>query len=248
MRPTLILFDVDGTLIDARGAGRRAMERGFREVFRLDEIGKSAASVSFAGMTDPHIFRDLAQALGIEPDRFAREREHLEQAYLKALETELAKPEGGGRLMPGVKPLLDVLESEPGVYLGLLTGNLERGARTKLEPFGLNGYFSGGGFGSDHDDRREIARLARLELSRLTGVGFTDRAVVVIGDTALDVDCARANGFTSVAVASGWGSRESLELAGPDTLLPDLTDLPRSLEALGLSSSAPGRRYPRGVY
>jgi phosphoglycolate phosphatase-like HAD superfamily hydrolase len=182
----------------------------------------------------------VARALGIDGPLYLRQRARLEEAYLAALADEMSAPDDSRRILPGVEPLLDLLRERPEVTLGLLTGNIERGARTKLEAFGLNRYFAGGGFGSDHEDRREIARLARVELSRRAGVGFADRSVVVVGDTALDVDCARANGFTSVAVASGWGSRESLELADPDSLLPDLSDLEHSMAALGLSGSTVG--------
>ena len=122
----------------------------------------------------------------------------------------------------------------PPVHLGLLTGNLEAGARAKLEPFDLNRYFARGGFASDDADRRTIARIAWRRLCEWTGVSFDPTDVTVIGDTVHDVECAKFNGFRSVAVDWGWAERSELERADPDVLLDDLADLERTLAALGL--------------
>lgn len=234
MEPSLILFDIDGTLVDTAGAGRRAMERAFHEVFNVDGIARKAAGVAFAGMTDWGIFDALAGAAEIEDSHYRDRRQTVEDAYLGALSREMERPDPRRRIIPGIEPLLEELEARQGVYLGLLTGNLRAGARIKLEPFGLNRYFSDGGFGSDHPDRREVARVARRRLVQATGVEFDDARVVVVGDTDQDVDCAKANRFRSVAVESGWGSHESLVAARPDALLEDLCDLPRALLALGV--------------
>jgi len=236
MEPILILFDVDGTLVDTAGAGRRAMERAFHEVFGVDGIARKAAGVAFAGMTDWGIFDALAGAAGIEKARYREGRQTVEQAYLGALSDEMGRPDPRRRVLPGIEPLLDELDARNDVYLGLLTGNLRAGARIKLEPFGLNGYFSDGGFGSDHPDRSEVARVAHRRLAEATGIEFDRGRVVVVGDTDQDVGCARANRFRSVAVESGWGSHDSLVAARPDALLEDVCDLRRSLQALGVEA------------
>lgn len=234
MDPRLILFDVDGTLIDSAGAGRAAMERACRRVFQVDGVSELAAGVRFAGMTDPVILEAVARAVGIAPARYERERDELERAFLHELRVELERPEPRRRVLPGVRELLDELTGREGIWLGLLTGNLEPGAWAKLTTLGLGDYFRGGGFSSDHADRREIARLARLKLSAATGIAFASSRVVVVGDTEHDVDCARANGFRSVAVASGWVPRDRLEQAAPDALLDDFTDRSSTFAALGL--------------
>jgi len=235
MDASLILFDIDGTLIDTAGAGRQAIERSFRNVFGIGDVSARSASVRFAGRTDPMILEDIARAAGIDEDSYREKRAELEQGFLDELRVEMARSEPRRRLLPGVLPLVEELAARDDVWLGLLTGNLEIGARTKLEPFGLNRFFPQGGFSSDHSDRRQIARIAHEKLAAHAGIPFPPSRVTVVGDTEHDIDCAKANAFRSVAVDSGWVSRESLERAEPDHLLDDLTDRDRSLAALGLA-------------
>jgi phosphoglycolate phosphatase-like HAD superfamily hydrolase len=234
MEARLILFDIDGTLIDTAGAGRRAVERAFCEVFDVENGSEVVDGVPFAGLTDWRIFESLGRAAGAAPSTFERLWPDLQRAYVRALGAEMERPDPRRRVLPGVRRLLEDLTRRDGVHIGLLTGNLERGARIKLAPFGLNRFFRSGGFGSDHRDRREVARVACRKLSALTGIPFSGSSVVVVGDTAHDVDCARANDFRAVAVHTGWSSREALESAGPFRLLDDLADRPRVLEAFGL--------------
>jgi len=235
MDASLILFDIDGTLIDTAGAGRQAIERSFRSVFGIDDVSARSAAVPFAGRTDPVILADIARAAGVDEDSYQENRGELERSFLDELRVEMARSEPRRRILPGVLPLVRDLDSRDGVWLGLITGNLEIGARTKLEPFGLNRFFPDGGFSSDHPDRREIARIAHEKLAAHAGIAFPSNRVTVIGDTEHDIDCAKANRFRSVAVDSGWVARESLERAEPDHLLDDLTDRDRSLAALGLA-------------
>lgn len=230
----LVLFDIDGTLVDTDGAGRRAMVRAFEAVFGVADIDRRSRGVAFAGMTDSSILPALAEAAEIDAGVFADRTPEVERVYLEALDAEMARPDLRGRALPGIGPLLEALAGRDDTRLALLTGNLERGARIKLEPFDLNRYFPTGGFGSDHSERREVARIAHVRSCEHFGDDFAAERVTVIGDTENDVDCAKYNGFRSLAVGCGWGSRESLEAAGPDALLEDLSDLPASLAAIGL--------------
>jgi phosphoglycolate phosphatase-like HAD superfamily hydrolase len=234
MNDKLILFDIDGTLVDTAGAGRRAMERAFREVLAVDELDR-AGSVPYAGRTDPVILEAVARAVNVPSRTMEGRRELLERAFLRALATEMDRPDPRRRVLPGVRPLLEKLEATKGVHLGLLTGNLEAGARIKLGAFELNRFFPAGGFSSDDRDRRRIAHIAWRKLCEWAGIEFDASAVTVVGDTGHDVDCARANGFRAVAVDSGWVSRDVLVRAAPDVLLDDLA-APHVIEALGLEA------------
>jgi len=232
VRPQLILFDVDGTLVDMAGVGRRAMERAFEAVFAID--GDGIRSVPYAGRTDPMILRATAGAVGIEPERLAAEEQRLLHRFIEELRAELRRPDPRRHVLPGVRELLEDLAALEHVHLGLLTGNLEQGARAKLAEFDLNRFFPDGGFASDDPDRRQIARIARTKLARRAGIDFAAGDVTVVGDTDHDVDCARANGFRAVAVDSGWVARDVLLRAGPDVLLDDLSDRAAVLVALAV--------------
>ncbi|ANM31306.1 hypothetical protein ABI59_19605 [Acidobacteria bacterium Mor1] len=238
-RPQLLLFDIDGTLIETGGAGKRALERAFADAFEIGDFEQRTAAVEYAGRTDPGILAALAQALGVPRDRFEAERETLLANYFDGLRTLLREDHPSKRTLPGVVPLLEALAPRPGAHLGLLTGNMEQSARIKLDAFDLNRFFPEGGFSSDHADRREIARAARQKLEQHLGQRFAPADVVVIGDTEHDVDCARANSFRAVAVSTGWVPRERLEAAQPDVLLDGFEDLPAVMTALLPGSTAP---------
>lgn len=236
---SLILFDVDGTLIDTAGAGRRSLERAFETVLGLRDVAAVSARVRFNGKTDPIIIAEIAREAGLDAAEVGRFAPPLERAYLDALRDEMSRPDPRRRTIPGVVALLEALAPRPGVTLGLLTGNIEEGARLKLAPFELNRFFPDGGFASDHADRTAIARIAHEKLSRRAGIPFERERTWVIGDTELDVACARDNGFRAAAVDSGWTPRERLVSARPDLLLDDFTDVPAVIAALELDGETP---------
>jgi phosphoglycolate phosphatase-like HAD superfamily hydrolase len=233
MRPTLALFDVDGTLVDTARAGMLGLQRAFREVFHVDDVSEVFGRVRFDGRTDPKILADLAREAGIDGDHFDERARALQDAYLAALEDEMAQPNPRRRVLPGVVATLEALGPIEEIHLGLLTGNIERGARIKLHPFDLNRFFPFGGFASDHPERAEIARIAREKAVAFTGIDFDPERVLVIGDTELDVACARAQGFRAIAVATGWTPRERLVESAPDVLFDDLRDVARVVETIG---------------
>lgn len=215
---TIFLFDIDGTLISAGGAGRRAVERTF-----VEHLGVTPPkpNFSFAGMTDRAIVRQVLAEIGLEADEAGIDG--FLDAYLEVLPFELARSRSY-RTFDGVHALLERLAKAPATALGLGTGNVERGARIKLEPAGLNDYFGFGGFGCMAEARSELLRLGAEEGARRLGQSREACRVVVIGDTPLDVAAGRAIGAECIAVATGHHSLETLRACHPDHLFSDLTD------------------------
>jgi phosphoglycolate phosphatase-like HAD superfamily hydrolase len=224
----LLLFDVDGTLVTARGAGRRALRAAFLEVYGT---AGDIEQYDLRGKTDPHIVHDVLTAAGLDPGEIKERLDDFFEAYLRGLARELA---GGARVvvLPGVERLVKRLAATEGAVLGLLTGNIEEGARLKLGPTGLWPYFVTGAFGSDHADRRHLPSLAARRAHALTGYPFVPRDVVVIGDTPWDIDCARHFGARAVAVGTGMYGREELLGHAPDLFFDDFADVDRATAAL----------------
>lgn len=220
----LFLFDVDGTLVDVGGAGRTALERAFGEVFAVPDPCGLLRPIRFDGSTDRGILRTAVERAGLEPSRFRERRGEFDAAYLRHLREILAGPPRGSGVLPGVRPLLESLQGRRDA-LALMTGNTEAGARAKLAPFDLNRFFPLGAFGSDHEDRRTLADLARRRVESRRRVRFPPAQVFVIGDSVMDVRAGKAHGFRTVAVLTGWTSRQVLTAERPDHLCRDLREL-----------------------
>ena len=210
------LFDIDGTLVSTGGAGKAAMEAALVSEFGVVEV---IDGIPFSGRTDRAIGRDLLLRHHVEasPARW----QQLVDAYLGHLPAFLAAREG--RVLPGIKALLDALKQQR-YTAGLLTGNIREGARIKLARYGLWDYFAFGSFGDEHFDRDDVAREAvaalKVYLDALPGPG----RLWVIGDTPLDIRCARCIGARVAAVATGWHSMDELAYEKPDLLLEDLSN------------------------
>jgi phosphoglycolate phosphatase-like HAD superfamily hydrolase len=223
MRSTIVLFDIDGTLIDAGGAGRAAMEQAFEEVAGRRDVG----AFKYGGMTDVAIARQGLREVDKDDDaHIAR----LLDRYLAHLEHHIARTERY-RVLPGVAALLDRLEGQAHLEVGLGTGNLVRGAELKLSRGALWHRFSFGGFGSDHEDRPTLLRHGvERGRARLKGRRRPDDArVVVIGDTPKDVSAAHAIGAACVAVTTGHFRAE--EMADAELVVETLQDA-RALDAI----------------
>ena len=216
-RMPIILFDIDGTLIRSGGAGKDAMEGALRIAFGLTEIKDE---VPYSGRTDVAIARDLLRVHGIEAT-LANQRT-LQEAYLANLLVSLKSR--GGTVLPGVNELLAALKGRTDSVLGLLTGNIRVGARTKLTHFGLWENFTCGGFGDEHFDRDDVARMALAEVQSHIGREVNPTDIWVVGDTPLDVQCARAIGAKVIAVATGWHPVDELAACEPDHVFADLAD------------------------
>ena len=227
----LVLFDVDGTLVNVYGAGRKALEEAYLDVFGRDDAAAHLDPVWFAGKTDLYIFRQVAISAGIPSWHYERLYADLESVYLDKLRATVScHPEK--RLLPGIEPILCSLSRQDGVAVGLMTGNLEKGARIKLDPWNLNVYFPSGGFGSDALERSDIGRIALERFERRLGMTIPPDRVLVVGDTVHDISAARACGFAVLAVSTGWTDRSELQAAHPDVYLDDLSDTQAALAAI----------------
>jgi phosphoglycolate phosphatase-like HAD superfamily hydrolase len=229
---TIVLFDIDGTLIRTGRAGSRAMNLAFEDLF-----GVSGAfdAIQMAGRTDKGILDEGARRAGIDLSNgnFERFRERYFVRLREAL-PHTAKPSTHVRgILPGVEALLSVLSTRPDVFPALLTGNCEQGARIKLEYFDLWRFFRCGAFGDEVVDRNHLFEIAMARARACGAPAAQPREVVVVGDTVLDIACARAAGARSVAVATGPSDVETLRAAGADVAVADLTDTTGFLRLLG---------------
>ena len=225
MQKRLLLFDIDGTLVNTGGAGVVSLRNMVQQRFgAADELH----DIEIAGKTDRAIIRDILRKYKTTPSeeniaKFAR-------VYIDGLAEEL--PRCRGRVLPGVAELLARLRSRPHTVLGLLTGNLRRGAELKLRHYKLWDYFEFGAFADDHHDRNELGAFARTRAHEKHGHEFDCADIDVIGDTGHDIACGKAFGARTIAVATGGWSREQLEKCAPDVLFDDFAAVDDVIAAL----------------
>jgi phosphoglycolate phosphatase-like HAD superfamily hydrolase len=229
MSDTLLLFDIDGTLLDTGGAGAGALLDAAESVFGVRR--EDLPPLDLAGATDGGVIRKLFEDAKHE---FGEEKaEAFRDCYLVRLQERLRHPGFAGCLLGGVAPLLSRLGQSNGFAIGLLTGNLRRGAAYKLDRFGIAHHFADGGFGDDGEHRNDLGPIAVRRMEARTGRTFPPAQVIVLGDTPKDIACAHAMGARCLAVATGKFDRASLTPFEPWMLLDDLTDEDRVVDALG---------------
>ena len=250
----LVLFDIDCTLLDAHGAGGRAILRAIQDVYG---VGGELGSYTFHGRTDPGIIRDLAELwgagapdaagvpgngtqppavhamaeeLGVPGEVIDRRLAACLERYVEVLTDEVAH--GVVELLPGIRELVTAMAADRRALVGLVTGNIQAGARIKLAPTGLLPLFRVGAFGSDSAQRSDLPPVAVRRAEQLTGRRFAGKQIVVIGDTPADIRCGEALGVTAVAVATGKHSLDELAEHRPDHLFADFSDWRAACEAL----------------
>jgi len=226
----LVLFDIDGTLLLSAGAGRRAILAALGD--DIPDLAR-VKGIRFDGKTDPQIVAELLEAAGDPAPRDAARVALVLSRYVAHLEQDLVLHGHRTRLMPGIPALLDALEAEAGVVLGLLTGNVVLGARLKLRAAGLDpDRFVVGAFGSDHAERDALPPIAARRAEAHFGRVPTGAEVVIIGDTPADVACGACIGARTVAVATGGFGVPELTATGAHAVFLDFSDLALAREAI----------------
>ena len=229
MTMKLVLFDIDGTILLTGGAGKRAMDRALVEVF-----GSSGPNDHpFGGKTDPQIVRELMRIDGHEDPHIDSQMTELLDRYVAYLDQEIDADSSKVETMPGIHELLDALDARDDVIVGLLTGNLVAGAKTKLRAVGIDfSRFKVGAFGSDHEARGELPAVAQRRAREELGVDIPGRHVIVIGDTPADIHCGQSIGARAIAVATGHFSVEQLQAHDPAVVFEDLSDTAAVIDAI----------------
>jgi phosphoglycolate phosphatase-like HAD superfamily hydrolase len=228
----LVLWDIDGTLVQAGEVGRDIFAEAFKAVLGRAPDQVTARALAMAGRTDPEIALEFLAAHEV-----AEGERHLpafSEALVSALAAKAALIRERGRALPGAREVLAALGRADGVVQSLLTGNVQPNALLKLASFDLDGYldFEVGGFGSDHHHRPSLVQVARDKAGRKYGTAFEGTATVLVGDTPLDVTAGRAGGARVVAVATGPYRVDELRTTEADAVLPDLRDTRAALAAI----------------
>jgi len=226
----LVLFDIDGTLLQTGGLGRRASKQALEEIFgtagRLDEFYPG-------GKTQEAIFRDTLSDAGIDKEYYEAKREALYQRFLDFFVIGLEKGEHHIKPLPGALALLDALGSNRATILGLVTGNHHYTAGLKLAAAGIDpDRFLVGAYGEESAERSRLVPLARERAEEAAGRCFAGKSVVVIGDTTRDVLSAASIGAVSIALTSGTDNKEQLESVDPDYIFEGLCNLQQILDAI----------------
>jgi phosphoglycolate phosphatase len=225
----LVLFDIDGTLLSSEGMGRAAMQGALAEVFG----SPGNPSYRYDGKTDKQIVRDVMRLEGHTDEHIDSRMEKLIDVYLEGLRSGAKGGKFNVRPLEGVVEVLDALETRDDVVLGLLTGNVEPGARVKLTAAGINpDRFRVNAFGSDHEHRPQLPGIAQRRASETLGLEIVGQRLVVIGDTPADIECGRSLGARSIGVASGHYTVEQLKAHDPYAVFPSLANTEEVVETI----------------
>jgi len=213
----LLLFDLDQTLVNTGGAGLRALSRACHKTLSIDN---AMDGITPHGKTDPAIVREILRVKKGNDSRLNSHLDSILESYISFLREEVEISQNY-RVLPGICEILDELSVRPDVMFGLATGNIEAGARIKLQRGDLNRYFAFGGYGSDSESRIELVRCAAAKAVENSAREIRPDDVFVIGDTPLDIDAGRKAGFNTVGVGTGSYSVEQLLEAGATFAISD---------------------------
>jgi phosphoglycolate phosphatase len=218
MNPSLLLWDIDGTLVDMDRAGERALLHLIKETYEHDF--QEQLPIDLRGRTDTSIMRDLLAFIKVEVTPAAADK--FRNEYLRLLPITL--PKGNARLQPGIRQALDAIAAHPEIHQALLTGNLREGARLKLSHVGIWNYFEFGAYADDSANRNELGPFALRRAKEKLGLDFPPDRVWIIGDTPHDIACGQAIGAKTIGVATGTFSVAELEACRPTCTFQDFSD------------------------
>jgi phosphoglycolate phosphatase-like HAD superfamily hydrolase len=225
----LVLFDIDGTILNSSGAGRAAMERALDATFNTS----GDRAYRYDGRTDKQIVREQMRGAGYSDVEIDAKMATVIQLYLDGLRDELASEGRYVKMYDGVASLIDTIDAREDTVLGLLTGNIQAGAHLKLTAVGLDTErFVVNAFGSDHEVRAELPGIAHQRMLNTFGVELAGRDVIIIGDTPSDVTCGQSLGARAIAVATGRYSVSDLRMHAPFAVFPTLADTKAVLQAI----------------
>jgi phosphoglycolate phosphatase-like HAD superfamily hydrolase len=212
----LVLYDIDGTLVDTGGAGMFAIMTAAERYF-----GAPSPSLDLAGSTDLGIVKNLLDHYGHTAELI--DVEEFFGIYHPLLEQSLRSEQYAGKILPHVEQCL-LFDQQRGAAIGLLTGNTAQGAAIKMRHYGLDHHFGFGAYGDDHADRNRLGPVALTRAAKHTGREFSASRTLVIGDTPKDIACAHAMGARCLAVATGHFTIEQLRAHGADFVVNDLSE------------------------
>lgn len=224
---TLLLFDIDGTLMWGGRAAKESFTRALKVVYGTTG---PIADHDFSGKTDLQITRELLTLAGLDDASIDRGFSEFVEMYLEGLRERIVNHPP--RILPGAADLVEFLAEQDGVALGLVTGNIMPAAFIKLASIGLDHRFEIGGYGSDHEMRNHLPGVAMGRATERWGVDFPPESVWVIGDTPRDVACGKFHGTRTLAVATGYFDEESLRAAEPDAVVENFSDHRRVAEVI----------------
>jgi len=212
-----VLFDIDGTILNCNGAGKRSLLQASEEVFGTSGTMRH---VQFQGKTDPNIIKEALAEHHVQVQNIRREMDRFKSVYFEILKKNISEAEV--TVYPGIFEILEELSRNDNILVGLLTGNFTEGARIKLDKHNLNRYFTFGAYGDDAETRNGLPEVARRRISEIHGMNMDFSSIYIIGDTIHDIGCAKFSGSVSVAVGTGWSDIDELKNEKPDYYFDDL--------------------------
>ncbi len=227
MSKKLVLFDIDGTLLRVRGISRQSLIDALRDVFGTEG---TASTHNFAGKLDSVIIKEVMRAAGFTDAEIQKGFEEAKRRYIRNFKAHAQREHI--EVMAGVYELVEKLAQDERVVLALLTGNFEASGRHKLALPELNDYFAFGAFADDAETRNALPAVAVQRALERTGIRFTGKDVVIIGDTEHDINCAKVLNSKCIAVATGHYTVAQLQSFNPDYTFENFANVDAAFDAI----------------